>query len=136
MPGPNFQPLAVITPQTASIVVALLQALRDGTGATTLFTSPATGSGSVIGRIKVTHQGAIGAASTAMVCRLYLTSGGVTTMIDEIALPSATPTAAGVLGASAYFTRTNIVLKAGDVLKVSQSVSESVGYSADQAGDY
>lgn len=134
MPGPNFQPLAVITPSTGVVTVSTANTARDGSGTlTTLYTAGA--SGATIARVRCMHQGAITVASTAMVCRLWLTSGATTVLVDEVALPSATPSAS-VVGAVATFSKTNLVLKAGDILKVTTSVSETVSFCADQGGDY
>lgn len=134
MPGPNFQPLAVITPSTGVVTVSTANTARDGTGTLTPLYTAGT-SGATIARVRCIHQGAISVASTAMVCRLWLTSGATTVMIDEVALASATPSASAI-GATATFSKTNLVLKGGDILKVTISVSESVGFCADQGGDY
>ena len=134
MPVSNTQPLYVGTQNTGVVVLAAANANRDGTtGAyTTLYTAGANGA--QINRVAVQSHAAVG-ANTPMVCRLWITSGATTVMIDEVALTAITSSTTAV-GAKAAFTKTGIQLKAGDILKVTQTVAESVGYLADQGGDY
>lgn len=141
MPQANTAPLAVGTIKSGQVVVAAANANRNGTGtlATDIFALYTAGtSGAVIARVRATHQGANAVASTAMSCRLYRVNSGATvkTLISEVLLPSATPTAGTVLGATATFPVTNITLASGEALWVSQSAAESVAYDADQGGDY
>ena len=135
MPVANTIPLAVGTPNTGVVVINTANTNRDGTtGAyTTLYT--AGSNGAVINRVRVQHMGASGVASTAMLARLWHTSGATTALIDEVALASVTPSTS-VVGATATFSKTNIQLKAGDILKVTITVAESVGFVADQGGDF
>ena len=135
MPVPNTAPLAVVTVNGGIVVLAAANANRDGTTGAypTLFTAGT--SGALINRIRAQHAGAVSVASTAMVLRLWLTSGATTTLVDEVAMVAATPTAS-VIGGTATFGKTNITMKAGDILKVSQTVAEAVHYVADQGGDY
>ena len=134
MPGANTIPLAVGTVNDGVVSVSAANANRDGTGTlTTLYTAGTAGA--LINRIRANHAGAVTVASTAMVLRLWRTSGATTVLEDEVAMATATPTTA-VVGATATFSKTNITLKAGDILKVSQSVAEAVNYCADQGGDY
>ncbi len=134
MPVSNTTPLYVGTQSTGLVVLAAANANRDGTtGAySTLYTAGANGA--QINRVAFRSMAAVG-ASTAMVCRLWLTSGATTVLIDEVAMATATSSTTAV-GAFGAFTKTNIQMKAADILKVTQTVAESVGYLADQGGDY
>lgn len=135
MPVANTAPLAVGTINDGVVIVSAANTNRDGTtGAyTTLYTAGANGA--IINRVRASHAGAISVASTAMVLRLWHTSGATTVLIDEVALPSVTPTAS-VIGSTATFSKTNITMKAADILKVTISVAEAVHFCADQGGDY
>lgn len=132
----NVAAVGVINGATGSapVVLALLNALRDGTGTLTLLYT-AGANGALINRVSAASGVAAAAVSTAQVLRLWRTSGAVKVLESEVVLPSATPNTA-VIGAAVVFPKTNITLKAGELLSVSQTVSEAVHYSADQGGDY
>lgn len=134
----NTNPIAVGSPKAGCLVLSAANTNRDGTtGAySTLFT--AGSNGAMINRVRVIHMGAVTVASTAMVCRLWRTvtvPGAANVLEDEVALPSVTPTNS-VVGSVVAFSKTNIQLAPGEILKVSQSIAESVGYVADQGGDF
>ncbi len=138
MPVASTVPLAVGTPKAGCVVISSANTNRDGTtGAyTTLYTAGT--SGAIVNRVKVVHMGAITVASTAMVARLWRTvsvPGAATVLEDEVALTAVTPTSA-VVGATATFSKTNIVLAPGEILKGTISIGEAVGFIVDQGGDY
>ena len=107
---------------------------RDGSGTLTLLYTAGV-SGALINRVTATSGVAAAATSTLQVLRLWRTNGAVKVLESEVLLPSATPNTA-VLGASVTFPKTNITLKAGELLSVTQTVSEPVHFVADQGGDY
>lgn len=135
MAAPNTAPIYVFTPNVGLVVLATANANRDGTtGAyTTLYTAGAQGA--TINRVTFRSMAAVG-ASTAMVCRLWWTSGATTVLVDETALATATSSTTAVGGFGSFTLKTGIQMKAGDILKVTQTVAESVGYCADQGGDF
>lgn len=130
----NVMAVGVSNGTAAPIVVSVANTLRDGTGTLSALAT-AGAQGALFARVRATHMGAITVASTAMVVRLWVTSGANKVMIDEAALPSVTPTAS-VPGSTVTFSKTNISLKAGEVLSVTTSVSEAVGFVPDQGGDF
>lgn len=130
----NVAAVATINGTSVPVVVSVANTLRDGTGTiTALLTAGANGA--IVARVRARHMGAITVASTAMVVRLWVTSGATKVMIDEVALPTATPTVA-VIGTAVTFPLGNYTLKAGEILGVTTSISEAVGFVADQGGDY
>lgn len=137
MPTPNVQPLAVGTVgyTITTSTVSAANTNRDGTTGTYVTFLTAGSAGALVPRITATHMGASGVASTAMVLRLWRVVGATTILESEVALPSATPNTT-TIGATVSFPKTNIMLKAGEVLKLTQTVAETVGYIADQGGDY
>lgn len=118
----------------APLILSTANALRDGTGTLTLLYT-AGANGALINRVSAVSGVAAAAVSTAQVLRLWRTSGAVKVLESEVVLPSATPNTA-VIGSAVTFPKTNITLKAGDLLSVTQTVGEAVHYSADQGGDY
>ncbi len=133
MANANIHPITPDTIRNQTLSHATANTLRDGTGTiTSLFTAGLRGS--VVNRVLATHAGAIGAASTALVARLWKTNGGTSRLVDEVAIPAATPTAA-VVGTAVTFAKTNIVLVSGDSLGVTLSVSEAVHFAA-EGGDF
>ena len=130
----NVMAVGVSNGTAAPVVVSVANTLRDGTGTLTALATAGT-QGALFARVRATHHGVIGTPSTAMVVRLWVTSGAVKVMLDEQTLPSVTPTAS-VPGATVTFVKTNISLKSGEVLSVTTSVSEAVGFVADQGGDF
>jgi hypothetical protein len=130
----NVASVGVINGTSVPVVLSLLNAARDGTGTLTpLITAGANGA--LINRVQATSMVAAAAVSTLQVLRLWRTSGAVKVLESEVLLPSATPNT-GVLGSIVTFPKTNITIKAGEILSVTQTVSESVGYIADQGGDF
>lgn len=119
---------------SAPVVLALLNAARDGTGTLTLLYT-AGANGAIINRVSAVSGVAAAATSTLQVLRLWRTSGATKVVESEVLLPSIAPNTA-VLAAAVTFPKTNITLKAGELLSVTQTVSESVHYVADQGGDY
>lgn len=130
----NVMAVGVSNGTSVPVVVSVANTLRDGTGTLTALATAGT-NGGLFFRVRATHMGAITVASTAMVVRLWVTSGANKVMIDEAALTSVTPTAS-VPGSTVTFSKTNISLKAGEVLSVTTSVSEAVGFVADGGGDF
>lgn len=132
----NVAAVGVINGATASapLILSTANALRDGTGTLTLLYT-AGANGALINRVQAVSGVAAAATSTLQVLRLWRTQGAVKVLESEVLLPSATPGTA-VIGSTVTFPKTNITLKAGELLSVSQTVAEAVHYSADQGGDY
>ena len=130
----NVAAVGVINGTFVPVVVSVANTLRDGTGTLTPL-GTAGPNGALLNRVQVQHMGAIGAASAALIARLWRTSGATKVLESEVALPIVTPTVS-VPGASAVFPKTNISLKAGEILSATISVSEAVGFIPDQGGDY
>lgn len=99
---------------------------RDGTGTLSPTFVTAGAQGAV-----VTRWGAVSAeapgASNANVLRLWRVNGAVITLIEELALPTATPSTT-VIGTRVTGLRTNIILAPTEVLKVTNALAFAVDY--------
>ncbi len=133
MPVANNQPLAPATVRNDRVSHATANTMRDGTGTITALFAAGT-SGSVVNRVSFVHGGAIGAASTAMVARLWATRSGTSRLIEEKALAAATPSAS-VIQSRYVFDTLDILLPSGDSLGITISVSEAVHFTA-EGGDF
>ncbi len=136
MANANIHPICPDTIRRTSTSIATANTARDGSGTITALIT-AGPRGSVIPAVNVRHLGAVAVASSPMVARLWHRNLGAGTwyLLDEVALPAATPATAGTVGAAAAFAKINIAIAATDTLGVTVSVSEAVGFSCD-AGDY
>lgn len=107
--------------------VAAANTASDGSGAlVTLVT--ATTDGTRVDGVKITNAQTSLAASSAMVCRMFLTDGAGANprLVGEVALPTATRSASAV-GATATITFSPpLVMVTGQLLKVCQSVFAGV----------
>jgi hypothetical protein len=131
--SPNTVPIYPGTIRSAVAKTSAANTGRDGSGTVvSLFTAGALGS--LVSRVGVINGTAIGGGSTAGVARLFRTTGGVSQLIDEVALPTASPTAS-VVGTRVQFNRTNIQLISGESLSVATSVADPTDYEA-EGGDY
>jgi hypothetical protein len=130
MPVPNTSPLHLTNPQPFQAIVNAANTLRDGTGTLVpLVTALAAGNGGAVLSLRATHAGAVTVASTAMVVRLWHVRGSVARLIRELALPSATPTTAGVLGSTVALAAADLPeLLAGDSISATCSVAEAVHF--------
>lgn len=142
MAAPNIHPIAPGNVRRVSTSLATANTARDGSGTiTTLLT--AGDNGSVVPSIRVRSIEAAG-ASTPNVARLWHQNAGTGTwyLIDEVAIPTATPSTT-VVGAAVVFNLTNIVLSGkvpgsasgADKLGITVGVSAALAFSAD-VGDY
>lgn len=130
----NTAPIYPGTIKSATVRMSAANTARDGSGTLgTLVTAGAQGS--LVTRVGVISSAAVG-ASTPMVARLWRVNGGTITLIDEVALATAT-TSNTVVGTRTVFNRTNILLAAGaaEILKVTISIAEAVDFEAEY-GDY
>ncbi len=138
----SIHPIAPSSVRRISTSHATANLLRDGTG---VITPLLTGgdNGSVVPNIRIRSIEAAG-VSTPNVARLWHRNNGAGTwyLIDEVVLPTATPSTT-VVGASATFNLTNIVLAGkvpgsaalADTLGITLGVSAAVAFSAEVA-DY
>ncbi len=100
----------------------------------TAITTANGGKGALVQRINVRSSKAVG-ITTAMVARLWrVAAGGTITLEDELALAAVTPSDT-VIGTPYAFARVNILLAAGEALKITQTVAENVDYCAEY-GEY
>jgi len=136
----NTAPIFTLVPNTPTATIAAANTARDGSGSLVdLFTSGVNGSR--IDFITFTSAQATPAASAARVQRVFLTdtSGLNPRLISEVAMSAVTASNTAI-GATSTITFTNgLILKSGQLIKVSQSV---YGSAADQThvvargGDY
>ena len=136
----NFQPIFTLTPNSATGNIAAANTARDGSGTlVTAFTAGANGSR--IDFITFTSSQATAAASAARVQRVFLTneSGLNPRLISEVTLAAVTASNTAI-GATSTITFTNgLVIKSGQIVKVTQSVYGSAADGTDfvcRGGDY
>ncbi len=132
MANPNSMPIHLGLVAASSVRVSVANTARDGSGTLQVFTPSVVGgaSKSVVARVGAVSSAAVG-ASTPMVLRLWrVTAAAVITLIDEVALVTAT-TSNTVVGTRVTFNRTNIILEVGEILKVTQSIAEAVDYECE-----
>lgn len=134
----NTTPIFVLTPNIGYCSVSASNTASDGSGSlVTLFTSGSNGSR--IERIRYTNAQVTPAASTAMVIRVFFTSGSNVALLTEAALATATRSSTAV-GATGTITFSNgLVIPANSYIKVCQSaysgVQDLMHYIA-EGGDY
>lgn len=136
----NTSPIFTLTPNAATANIAAANTARDGSGTlVTAFTAGANGSR--VDFITFTSSQATAAASAARVQRVFLTdaSGLNPRLISEIAMTAVTASNTAI-GATQTITFTNgLVIKSGQLIKVSQSVYGSAADATDvlvRGGDY
>lgn len=136
----NVQPIFVLTPNTSTASIAAANTASDGSGSlVTLFTAGANGSR--VDTITFQNAQATAAASSAMVCRVFVTdnAGANPRLISEVAQAAATRTTS-VIGATTTITYTNgLLLSAGQIIKVIQSVyagAQDLQHVIARGGDY
>jgi hypothetical protein len=130
--NPNTVPIYPGSVAASTVKVAVANTARDGSGTLQVFTPSVVGGAqrSVVQRVGGVSSAAVG-ASTAMVARLWrVTAAGVISLIDEVAIVTAT-TSNTVVGTRFVFNRTNIILEVGEILKVTQSIAEAVDYECE-----
>lgn len=119
----NTTPIFGLTPNTPTASIAAANTASDGSGTlVTLFTAGANGSR--LDTITFTNAQATAAASSAMVCRVFVTdtAGANPRLISEIAQPAATRTTAAVGAAVSISYGNGLLLASGQIVKVIQSV--------------
>lgn len=132
MANPNTAPIYPGKVHASSVRLSAANTARDGSGTLGVFTPSVVGGdmGGVVSRVGGVSTEAVG-ASTPMVARLWrVTAAGVITLLEEFAIVTAT-TSNTVIGTRFTFLRTNIILEAGEILKVTQSIAQPVDYEAE-----
>lgn len=136
----NTSPIFTLTPNASTANIAAANTARDGSGTlVTAFTAGANGSR--VDFITFTSSQATAAASAARVQRVFLTdaSGLNPRLISEVAMTAVTASNTAI-GATQTITYTNgLVIKSGQLIKVSQSVYGSAADATDvlvRGGDY
>lgn len=128
----NTSPIFTLTPKAATANIAAANTARDGSGSlVTLFTAGANGSR--VDFITFTSSQVTAAASAARVQRVFLTdeSGLNPRLISEVAMSAVTASNTAI-GATTTITFTNgLVINAGQVIRVSQSVYGSAADATD-----
>lgn len=136
----NTVPIFTLVPNCASANIAAANTARDGSGSlVTLFTAGTNGS--LLSKITFTSSQTTAAASALRVMRIFITdaAGANPRLRGEILLPVLTASTT-VIGATAQFVFTDgIVLKSGQLVKVTQSIYGSAADATDvfaEGGDY
>lgn len=132
----NTTPIFTLTPNCPVVTMSTANTARDGSGSlTTLFT--AGSNGSLLSKITFTQSATAVGASTACVCRIFVTdtSGANPTLRGEVAVAAVTSSNSAI-GATGTFTFTDgLVLKSGQIVKVTTSVSQNIAVVG-EGGDY
>lgn len=136
----NTDPIFTLVPNCPVSFITAANTARDGSGTlVTAFTAGANGA--LVSQVTFTNDAASVGASALKVMRLFVTdaSGANPALFQEVAMTAATSSNT-VVGATCSITFVNgLVLKSGQLLKVSQSLHAT---SADdtavviQGGDY
>ena len=136
----NTAPIFTITPNASTSTIAAANTARDGSG--TLVTAFTAGTnGSRLDFITFTSSQATAGASSARVQRVFLTdaSGSNPRLISEVVLSAVTASTTAI-GATSTITFTNgLILKSGQIVKVSQSIYASAADNTDvlaRGGDF
>ncbi len=136
----NVLPIFTLVPNCPGVAISAANTSRDGGGVlVTLFT--AATNGSLISKITFTSAQATAASSALRVMRIFVTDtvGANPMLRGEVLLPLIVASNT-VIGAAATFTFTDgLVLKSGQIVKVSQSIYGSVAdqtHVIAEGGDY
>lgn len=136
----NTVPIFTKTPKVGICSVNSANTACDGSGTlTSLFT--AGENGSRIERIRYSNAQATPAASSAMVIRFFITdvNGANPTLLAETSLATATRSATAVGAGGTYTFANGLVIPAGTIIKVAQSVYAGVQdlmHYVAEGGDY
>lgn len=119
----NTTPIFVLTPNVGFARVTAANTASDGSGSpTTVFT--AGSNGSRLDRITVRNSQATAAASSAMVCRVFVTdtAGANPRLHSENALAAATRSPSAVGATTTFNFIGGLLLESGQLVQVCQSV--------------
>ena len=136
----NTVPIFTKTPKVGICSVNSANTASDGSGTlTTIFT--AGDNGSRIERIRYSNAQVTPAASSAMVIRFFITdvNGANPTLLAETSLAIATRSATAVGAGGTYTFANGLVIPAGTIVKVAQSVYAGVQdlmHYVAEGGDY
>jgi len=136
----NTVPIFTKTPKVGTCAVSVANTASDGSGSlATLFTAGEFGSR--IERIRYSNAQVAPAASSAMVIRLFITdaTGSNPTLLTEIPLSSVTRTTTSAGAGGTYTFANGLVIPAGTIIKVAQSVYAGVQdlmHFVAEGGDY
>ena len=136
----NFSPVFTITPNSVPTSVAAANTASDGSGAVVTLVTAGT-NGTRVDQVTVRNGQATAAASSAMVCRVFLSdaAGANFKVVGEVALATATRSIT-VIGATSTITFSPaIVMKSGQLLSVAQSVyagAQDLNSYIAYSGDY
>ncbi len=136
----NTVPIFTKTPKVGICSVNSANTACDGSGTlTSLFT--AGENGSRIERIRYSNAQATPAASSAMVIRFFITdvNGANPTLLAETSLATATRSVTAVGAGGTYTFANGLVIPAGTIIKVAQSVYAGVQdfmHYVAEGGDY
>ena len=133
--NPNF----TFTPRATVSRLTTFDGSRDGGSLTNAVTSFTAGSaGSRLDFITFTASAVTGSASTAKVCRVFLTdnTGLNPRLLSEVALSAVTPSAT-VIGSTATITYTNgLVIGSGSLVRTTMSAGTDQVDVIARGGDF
>ena len=119
----NTKPIFTNAGNMFPVHVAAANTASDGSGALTTLVTAAT-DGTRIDAVKIMNAQTTAAASSAMVCRVFLTdaAGNNPRLVGEVALAAATRSATAIGATSTITFSPAVILKSGQQLRVCQSV--------------
>jgi len=136
----NTVPVFTKTPKVGTCAVSAANTASDGSGTlATLFTAGEFGSR--IERIRYSNAQIAPAASSAMVIRFFITdaTGENPRLLAEVSLVTATRSVSAVGAGGTYTFANGLVIPAGTIIKVAQSVYAGVQdlmHYVAEGGDY
>jgi hypothetical protein len=138
MPANTF-PIFTGTPRTTVSRLTTFDSSRDGALLANTASSFTAGiSGSRLDFITFVGSAVTGSASTAKVCRVFLTdaTGSAPRLISEVALATVTPSATAI-GTTSTITFTNgLVIGSGQIIKTSMSAGADQVDVLARGGDF
>jgi hypothetical protein len=135
----NTSPIFTLTPKATTSRITTADGSRDGNSipnSVVAFTAGA--SGSRLDFITFTGSNVTGSASTAKVCRVFLTdtAGSNPRLISEAVLSAVTPSATAI-GTTTTITYTNgLILNSGQIVRVAMSAGADQVDVLARGGDY
>jgi hypothetical protein len=135
----NTSPIFTLVPRATVTRITTADGSRDGNSIPNSVVAFEAGSnGSRLDFVTFTGANVTGSASTAKVCRVFLTDTGSANprLISEVVLPSVNPSATAI-GTTSTITYTNgLIINSGQVVRVTMSTGADQVDVLSRGGDY
>ena len=134
----NINPIFVFTPNIGYCRSATFSTTSDGSGTSSVCFTAGT-NGSRVDRITITNAQLTAAASSSMICKIYVNDGAALRLYKETSLPAVTRSTTTIGTTTTINIIGGLILPAGWKLNYSQSVYAGVADQNDiivEGGDY